>query len=258
MDLENIYSQFLNNESRLYTEKNYKPEQFSASSAGSCLKKQWYRYHNIEQSDASDNQGMRKMRLGTLVHKDFEKAVKFYVDRIYHGDYSIKTEHEVKLNDYPITGHIDVAMVHNTENKAWIWDYKTAAMNSWRLTFGRKSNPFHHRNYGLQVATYAIGLCDTEDTIESYFDIEMGLIWYKKDDSFMREQEVPQSFLFDAHNYWDDAVQFATEIEDETEIKAKVDVGIPFKSWECNYCNWKTICHEQIKGTKLKEKEYAS
>ena len=123
MDLENIYSQFLNNESRLYTEKNYKPEQFSASSAGSCLKKQWYRYHNIEESDTSDNQGMRKMRLGTLVHKDFEKAVKFYVDRIYHGDYSIKTEHEVKLRDYPITGHIDVAMVHNTENKAYLQNH---------------------------------------------------------------------------------------------------------------------------------------
>ena len=30
----------------------------------------------------------------------------------------------------------------------------------------------------------------------------------------------------------------------------KLDEGIPFQSWECNYCNWKTICHQQIKGEK--------
>tara|TARA_R100001244_G_scaffold17967_2_gene19038 strand:- start:3856 stop:4632 length:777 start_codon:yes stop_codon:yes gene_type:complete len=258
MDLENIYSQYLNNESREYKETNYQPGRFSASSAGSCLKKQWYRYHNIEESNVPKKQDMRKMRLGTLVHKDFENAVKFYIDRIYRGDYNIKTEHEVNLEEYPITGHIDVAMVHKSENKAWIWDYKTAAAFSWKKTFGRHSNEFHHINYGLQVATYAMGLCDTESTIKSYFDIEMGLIWYKKDDSSMREQTIPENFLFEAHNYWDDTLRFVTEIKDETEIKAKVNEGIPFKSWECNYCNWKTICHEQIKGTKIKEKEYAS
>ena len=123
MDLENIYSQYLNNENRLYKEKNYKSEQFSASSAGSCLKNQWYRFHNIEESDISDKQGMRKMRLGTIVHKDFEKAVKFYIDRIYRGDYNIKTEHEVKLEHYPVIGHIDVAMINKSNGKAWVWDF---------------------------------------------------------------------------------------------------------------------------------------
>ena len=251
MDFENIYSNYLNKKSGEYREKNKDYiDWFSASSAGSCLKKQWYKVNDIQESDPPNNESMRKMRVGTLVHEDFEKAVNYYIENKEDDNFIINTEQAVVINDLNVIGHLDCSVIHKERSEAYVWDYKTAASYSWKKTFGRNSSEFHHTNYGLQVATYAIGLTETIKTIKHYDDVEMFLIWYNKDTSQMREQRIPEYFIIDAIDYWNNAVEFIEQIKDETTIMPKLDEGIPFQSWECNYCNWKTICHQQIKGEK--------
>ena len=186
MDFENIYSNYLNKKSGEYKEKNKDYiDWFSASSAGSCLKKQWYKVNDIQESDTPNNESMRKMRVGTLVHEDFEKAVNYYIENKEDDNFIINTEQAVVINDLNVIGHLDCSVIHKERSEAYVWDYKTAASYSWKKTFGRNSSEFHHTNYGLQVATYAIGLTETIKTIKHYDDVEMFLIWYNKDTSQM-------------------------------------------------------------------------
>ena len=103
MDFESIYSNYLNKKSGEYKEKNKDYiDWFSASSAGSCLKKQWYKVNDIQESDPPNNESMRKMRVGTLVHEDFEKAVNYHIENKEDDNFIISTEQAVVIYDLNI------------------------------------------------------------------------------------------------------------------------------------------------------------
>ena len=108
MDFENIYSNYLKKKSREYREKNKDYiDWFSASSAGSCLKKQWYKINDIQESDLPNDESMRKMRVGTLVHEDFEKSVNYHIENKEDDNFIINTEQAVVINDLNVIGHLE-------------------------------------------------------------------------------------------------------------------------------------------------------
>ena len=72
MDIKSIYNVYLKEQEKLNSrDKNV----FHASSAGSCYRKQMYSYYDYP-SDTKDDKSYRLLRLGTIVHKDLEEAIK--------------------------------------------------------------------------------------------------------------------------------------------------------------------------------------
>ena len=143
------------------------------------------------------------MRLGTLVHEDLEKAIDFYQKK--HSDifndkaFKIYSEHQIRLPELKVVGHLDIAI---RADKLYVYDFKTAHSFKWRKMFGRVKNrdPMPSVNYQLQLGTYALGMMKESDTKED--NVEMGLIWYKKDDSTIKQQIIENNWIDNAYYYW--------------------------------------------------------
>ena len=134
VDLERIYAEFLESEQE---ERNKKYEEFKgwigASSAGHCFKKQYYKLNDVD-SDEPNMRVNRLLRLGTIVHSDFEKAIKSYNKS--HKT-KIETEKQVKIPELKIIGHIDIFEQSNNNLINRVYDLKTVAGYKWRKKFGR-------------------------------------------------------------------------------------------------------------------------
>ena len=78
MQIERMYSEFLDSKNEDY-KKKYKglEKSFSASSAGHCYKKHMFKVTEAPQKEI-EARSQRILRLGTLVHQDFEDAIKYY------------------------------------------------------------------------------------------------------------------------------------------------------------------------------------
>ena len=279
MEIEQIYSQFLDSKSNEYKEKHKGMEKlFSASSAGHCYKK-----HMFKITGASEKQiearSQRIMRLGTLVHQDFEDAIKYYINnntdkfatstdgsgtgeptQFYtrvdgKQDKVFFIEHRIHIPEYNIVGHLDFAVADKNNKDVYVYDYKTAASYKWSLKFGRKykdKNP--NFNYEMQLSTYLLGLQKHFEEINFQAEsIQMSIIWYNKDTSRMREEKIQLEYIDMAINYWEELNQWKDSIEKEnpeldnhdivnSTIPRFKEVGVPFQDWECNYCPYEHIC----------------
>ena len=71
----------------------------------------------------------------------------------------------------------------------------------------------------------------------------LDLTWYNKNDSRMADEVVPPNYIEDAREYWKDLNEFVDEEgENILNIGANTAIGIPFSSWECNYCQFSKQC----------------
>ena len=78
IDIERVYDLYLQTEEAIYKKKHDADKNmFRASSAGYCYKKQWYLLQGTKGTPL-DPKSRRLLRLGTIVHKDLETAVKLY------------------------------------------------------------------------------------------------------------------------------------------------------------------------------------
>ena len=80
INIEEIYQEYLN-QLRVENRKKYVDYKgwFSASSAGSCYRKMMYRTMDID-TPPPEIRSNRLLRLGTVLHNDFEKAMNMYND----------------------------------------------------------------------------------------------------------------------------------------------------------------------------------
>ena len=265
LDLETIYDAYLDRlqEERENEHKKYK-EWFSGSSAGSCYKKQWYKLREYEPKPF-DARTKRLLRLGTIVHKDFEDAI---IEHAYLARTEVYTEHEVKIPELKVIGHLDHCVVIKDNNKVdiYVGDLKTLASYSWTKKFGRDAKKrginVHSilGHYELQVGTYALGMLlqiapetfepmlekpamfDSIDDFEN--DITLKIVWYNKNDSRMNITQIPNEAIKTALVYWQDLNDFIEECSDDIicDIPPGGGVGIPMMDWECNYCQFSKIC----------------
>jgi len=237
INIEDIYHDFLLAEGVKHREKYDKfSGWFSASSAGSCHRKQWYKINKFEETPP-DVRPLRVMRLGTIVHKDLENAVSMY-NASNKDDEIIYSEHRIELPEINVVGHLDLAV--STVDKIYVYDVKTAHSYKWKKIFGRNVDPNPSVNYQLQLGTYALGLMTQLDRKDA--DVEMGLIWYRKDDSWMKVQLIDEEWIQNAFFYW-------VELNEAIQEEGKPKIGsynTPVYNWECKYCPYHKIHCEGV------------
>jgi CRISPR/Cas system-associated exonuclease Cas4 (RecB family) len=234
INIQNIYHEFLLNKGKEHKEK-YKEFKgwFSASTAGSCFRKQWYKINDYEEIQP-EQRPMRLMRLGTLVHKDLEEAIIEY-NKSNDEQVSVYSEYRIKLPDLKVVGHLDLAV--DNEGKLYVYDIKTAHSFKWKKLFGRNVDPNPSTNYQLQLGTYALGMLKHLEREEDSDNVELGLIWYKKDDSMMKTQIISSEWIKNAFYYW-------VELNETLEEQGKPEIGsynTPVYKWECRYCPFHKI-----------------
>lgn len=219
-------------------------EEFHASSAGSCYRKQMYSFFGYE-TKGLDDKSLRLLRLGTIVHEDLEKAMSKIQDDNPQRD--IYIEEKVSIPELNVVGTFDLG--ERRHNVFDIYDYKTVAAYKWTTKFGRKDNRVKttDRNYKLQLGTYGLAISQNPK-IEK---VNLFLIWYNKNTSMMREQLVDSSYIKEAKEYWEDTNDILDEFGEEfhlaDELEPGVGYGTPFEDWECRYCSYNDVCPTPIK-----------
>ena len=166
-DVSYIYNSYLLAKQDEHKEK-YKDFKgwFSASTAGSCFRKQYYNINGYDGTQP-DEKSMRLLRLGTIV-----------------------------------VGHLDIGVYDKNTHNITVTDVKTSHSYKWKMLFGRYPDKNPSVNYYLQVATYGLGLMHELD--EDIDSINLSLTWYKKDDSLLRTQKVNNEWIDYAIIYWTD------------------------------------------------------
>ena len=240
INIEQVYHDYLLHKSGEHKKKYTKYKGwFSASTAGSCFRKQWYKINGYEEI-LPDERPMRLMRLGTLVHKDLEEAVLRYknVNKDDLKEIEIYSEHRIILDDLKVVGHLDLALFTDDDNKLYVYDIKTAHSFKWKKLFGRNIDPNPSVNYQLQLGTYALGMMSLLNLSDEDEDsVELGLIWYRKDDSMMKIQTISNEWIKNAFYYW-------VELNEALEEEGKPKIGshnTPIYNWECRYCPYHKI-----------------
>ena len=86
VDIEGIYNSYLEKENETNREKRYKGKEswYHASGAGSCSRQLYYEsVLRAEPTNDLKNRNRRVLRLGTIVHNDFDKAFNLYNKQVY-------------------------------------------------------------------------------------------------------------------------------------------------------------------------------
>jgi len=230
LEIDKIYHKYLLSESKNHAKKYEKYKGwYSASSAGSCFIKQHLKAKGTDEKPM-DERTMRVLRLGTIVHSDIEKAVIEESKNIDEKTVKIYSEKRIELPELNVVGHLDIGVHLKEENKLFVYDLKTAHSFKWKKVFGRNIDPNPSVNYQLQLGTYGMGL-GLELECEN---VDLGLIWYKKDDSRMKLQAIDSIWLDNAWEYW---VELNETLADK--VPTPGSTNAPVYNWECRYCPYK-------------------
>ena len=250
IDIEGIYNDYLDKKQEENRLKRYsgKESWYHASGAGSCSRKLYF--ESVEQAKPSnplDAKTKRLLRLGNVLHDDFEKSLVTYNRDIYNRDNTrdmpsdkekenkekeikFHTEEEITIDDLNVRGFYD-AVVETDE--IYLYDFKTCGGYSWKLKFGRKPafNPSIH--YELQLGTYGYAIKEKFGRIDGMY-----LYYYNKDTSLMRPVSVPLTFISRAYLFW-------RNINDEhKQGLPPFRKGVsPVQGWQCNYCQFLNHCN---------------
>lgn len=230
IDIQKIYNDYLEELRHKNREKYTKHKGwFSASAAGSCFRKQLHRLQDlpIKPMDVKSN---RLLRLGTLVHADFEKSL----DKYKEGNLEIVTEHRIEMPELNVVGHLDVGVIDKETDKIHVYDIKTAGAWKWRMKFGRNPDKNPSVNYELQLATYGMGLGLEHDIT----DVELSIQWYNKDSSMMREESISSLYMDEAFDYWTHLNEVKDDVESPEELIPGKHENVPIYNWECKYCEF--------------------
>ena len=238
INLESIYNLYLDKKN-IENRKKYDEFKgwYSASTAGSCHKKQYYKVNDYDE-EPFDNKVKRLLRLGTVVHKDFEEALNWYNREYLDERILIMTEQQIKLPELNVVGHLDAVHINLDTENITLFDLKTIGDWPWKMRFGKKKKLGSTSNrYFLQVGTYVLGLKEMYPD----FDYEMMIVWYNKNNSMMREQKIYPEWSDEAFMYWEDLKEEPLQ-EDIVSIKPHESINIPVEKWECDYCNYNKQC----------------
>lgn len=261
LDVERIYAEYIESKQEKRNKKYAKYEGLlGASSTGYCHKKQYYKLTDSEAEKASERVS-RLLRLGTVVHSEIEKAIKAWNKS---HDTKIYTEHQVKIPELRVVGHIDILELYPYVSR--IYDFKTVASFKWRKKFGRFKNrdPNTDTTYKLQLGSYGLGVGKKPENTELY------LVWYNKDDSSMKPPvKVDSVWMKFAKEYW---IELWKNIDswmvggvnpDDIKVDGKhspmdtsVYTGVKqAKMWECNYCQYSERCNSPHYTKKRKSRQ---
>lgn len=224
---------------------------YSASGAGLCKRKQWYA-HNQYKKDDTDLQGLRKMRLGSMVGQDFDKALNWFYQKNHQtpsmfNDIDILIEHPVAHKELDLLGHFDLLVIK--DNNGWLegylYDYKTCHEYTYRKAVGKILSKKNDKdNYAYQLGTYAF-MIEESDFIKCDEIVHMENIYINKNDSLIVPKKVDQSYKTLAKEYWKE-IQ-ANQLNDSPPPFGLNNFA-PTYDWECKkYCNYSSHCDSPYK-----------
>ena len=214
-----------------------KEEWFHSSVAGLCARKHYFSSVEKIKSAPRDAGTLRLFRLGDIIHKDIQDAIQWYAS---NTGASIFIEKELYIESLNVRGFIDLAMIDD----GMLYDIKSCNSWKWRTMFGKTHfDPESIKNYMMQIATYGIWYQQNYEELKG-----MALLFYNKDNSQMREVEVPMTMIDEAANYWDSLLDAFQDKE-----CPPVSLGFaPTYKWECNakYCSYFDACGGGLVGKK--------
>ena len=250
IDIEGIYSDYLDKKQEDNRLKRYsgKESWYHASGSGSCSRKLYFEsIEQIKPSNPLDDKTKRLLRLGSIVHDDFQESLVTYNRDIYNRDNNrdissdkekenkekeikFHTEQEITIDELNVRGFYDIV---SEGEEVYLYDLKTCGGYSWKLKFGRKPafNPSIH--YELQLGTYGYAVKQQFGRLDGMF-----LYYYNKDTSMMRAVSVPLTYISRAYLYW-------KNISDEhKQGLPPFRKGVsPVQDWQCNYCQFLNHCN---------------
>mgnify|MGYP003131945329 CR=1 FL=1 len=246
-NIAQIYADYIDHKNKQNVDERYvgKESYFHASATATCLRKHWFRINKVEESDFTPMVNNRIMRLGTIVHNDYENALKFAFDNnntnntinstIYSSNIeSISTEGEIQIPEYNVRGFYDAVFKMKT-GEVYLYDFKTIRSYPYKLKFGRNPQPSPNTLHEQQLATYGIAIEKEFGRLDGMF-----LYYYNKDSSVCKEKEVPMHYMDMARESWE-------EVQDNclSNVPPPVELGMsPKLNWECKYCNYQTHCQD--------------
>ena len=250
IDIEGIYSDYLDKKQEDNRLKRYsgKESWYHASGSGSCSRKLYFEsIEQIKPSNPLDDKTKRLLRLGSIVHDDFQESLVTYNRDIYNRDNNrdissdkekenkekeikFHTEQEIRIDELNVRGFYDIV---SEGEEVYLYDLKTCGGYSWKLKFGRNPsfNPSIH--YELQLGTYGYAVKQQFGRLDGMF-----LYYYNKDTSMMRAVSVPLTYISRAYLYW-------KNISDEhKQGLPPFRKGVsPVQDWQCNYCQFLNHCN---------------
>ena len=254
-NIAQIYAEYIDHKNKENVDARYSGEKryFHASATGTCLRKHFFRINGVEESDQSTLVSNRIMRLGTIVHNDYENALKFqneqkdkFIDNnntinstIYSSKIElISTEGEIQIPEFGVRGFYDAVFQMKT-GEVYLYDFKTIRSYPYRMKFGRDKSNIAKDNdlHSQQISTYGIAIEKEFGRLDGMF-----LYYYNKDSSVCKEVEVPLHYMDVARESW-------AEVQESClgSVPPPVKVGSsPKFNWECKYCNFITHCQETI------------
>ncbi len=250
VNIEKVYNDYLDVEQERNRLERYEGNEswYHGSGAGSCSRKLYF--ESIEQAKPTnpiETKSKRVLRLGSVLHDDFEKAFKYYntsnstststsnkkENKIKEKEYEFHFEQEIRIDELNVRGFYDMVAVVR-DNGVYLYDLKTSASYSWKLKFGRNRGNFTPSiHYELQLGTYGYAVQEKFGSLEGMY-----LLYYNKDNSQLREVEVPLSFVSRAYLFW-------RNINDEHKQGLPMfREGVsPVQKWQCKYCQFLDHCN---------------
>jgi len=250
IDIEGIYTDYLDKKQEDNRLKRYsgKESWYHASGSGSCSRKLYFEsIEQVEPSNPLDDKTKRLLRLGSIVHDDFQESLVTYNRDIYNRDNNrdissdkekenkekeikFHTEQEITIDELNVRGFYDIV---SEGEEVYLYDLKTCGGYSWKLKFGRKPafNPSIH--YELQLGTYGYAVKQQFGRLDGMF-----LYYYNKDTSMMRAVSVPLTYISRAYLFW-------KNVKDEhKQGLPPFRKGVsPVQDWQCNYCQFLNHCN---------------
>ena len=248
--LSDIYSNYMNIKNQENINERYvgKEGYYHASGAGFCSRKLYYEsILKIKKTNEPNDSSKRKMRLGTIVHEDFQNSLSelyiqnnIYIDNIYIDKEKKHTnkkkvefhiEGEIIIEELNVRGFYDIVAVKDDDGKVYLYDIKTVASYPWSKKFGYNMTDDSY-NYKLQLGTYGYAIKQKFGRLDGMY-----LFFYNKDTSALNNVRVEDKFTDLAYNYWRNI-----NIEHERGLPNFIKGISPAEKWACSYCPYKDYC----------------
>lgn len=249
--LSDYYTSYMDAKNQENTNERYvgKEGYYHASGAGFCSRKLYYEsILKIEKTNEPNDESKRKMRLGTIVHEDFQNSLSelyiqnnIYKDNIYinkeikynkRKKVNFHIEGEIIIEELNVRGFYDIVAVEDESGRVYLYDLKTVASYPWSQKFGRIPTDNSY-NYKLQLGTYGYAIKQQFGRLDGMF-----LFFYNKDTSKLNNVPVPENYINLAYNYWQNINR-----EHERGLPDFIKGISPAEKWACNYCAFKDACN---------------
>ena len=140
-------------------------------------------------------------------------------------------EEEIIMEDLNVKGFADCIVVDDDE-KVYLYDIKTMGAWAWKMKFGRNPDAEPSIHQDLQVATYGIGVQRKFKRLDGMY-----LVYYNKDNSTMKQVEVPKKRMITAKSFWEGVIK-----NHERGLPSLEENVSPVMDWECRYCEFVDKC----------------